>query len=417
MSAASTSKYADLSALTISEDQRGGSSSFIALFWILIFIALLGGVGYGGLIIWKRLEIPVVATTRLILRKPSGPVTGGGLLTANGYVIARQEASISPRTTGLLANLLVDVGNQVFRGQQIALLEQERAKAFLQAAQARLEAAKSQANVEQTELQKARDDLKKQDALWKKGVVPQQKVDDAKAVVATSEARYKALQAAIDVARADVVTAEVDLDYTIVRAPFDGIVTEKHVEEGEIVAPVPASSGGRDAGILTIANMGNLEVEVDVSEAYISRLSTGLPAQITLDAYSRDPYRGRVRQIVPTANREKATVKVKVLIIEPDEKVLPDMGAKVSFLEEELPQQDETQDEEEKLFVDSRAVQRNSEGAYVFLIDANKAVFKAIKTGDVRGNEVEVLEGLQPGASVILEPPEKLKDGDEVRVQ
>lgn len=357
-----------------------------------------------------------VTTTRVILRKEGGAVPGSGVLTASGYVVARQRAAVSARTSGLLEARSVDIGDPVKKGQIIARIEHSREDVLVQSAKTRLAVAEANLAEQKAEWQIAQKDIERQKRLRQQGIATEQTYDDAEARLNRSVAKVQSLEAEISAAKSSVSAAEVDLEYTNIRAPFDATVLTKDAEIGEIVAPVSVGGLNARGSIVTIADLKDLEVEVDVSEAYISRIRPALPAQVIVDAYPDHVYRGQVRQIVPAANRQKAAVMVKVKILDADEKVLPEMGAKVTFLEEALPEL-KGQEPKSTLFVDARAIRKNDGGSYVLAITNGRATARSIETGQQKGSEIEVLRGIGEGEVVILEGPPGLADGAAIRVE
>ena len=306
-------------------------------------------------------------------------------------------------------------GTRSRKARRIARIEHAAEDVQLQAAKDRLAVADGNLAEEQTELAIASKELERQKRLRQQGIATEQAYDDADARVSRSQAKIRSLQAEISSAKTAVQAAEVQLEYTYVRAPFDGTVLTKDAEVGEIVAPVSVGGLNARGSIVTIANLKDLEVEVDVSEAYISRIRPELPAQVLLDAYPEHPYRGVVRQIVPAANREKASVQVKVTILDSDEESLPEMGAKVTFLEQALPER--TDSIKSALVVDSRAVRKAGAGPYLLVVKDGRLESHSVELGKQQGQEVELLRGAAEGETVVLEGPEKLESGTPVRVQ
>jgi RND family efflux transporter MFP subunit len=417
-----------LSELRIDPKQRGGARPgrrvlvTLGLSLLACGLVLVGLSGLGiapdsarALMPWVRLAAAKVTTTRVVLRKEGGAVPGSGVLTANGYVVACQQAAVSARSTGLLESRLVDIGDRVSKGQELARIEHAREEVQLLSAKSRLVIAEANLAEEKTELAIAHKELERQERLRRQGIATEQALDDAEARASRSQAKVRALEAEIAAARTEVAAAEVELEYTFVRAPFDGTVLSKDAEVGEIVAPVSMGGVNARGSIVTVANLKDMEVEVDVSEAYISRIEPHLPAQVLLDAYPDRPYRGQVRQIVPAANRQKAAVQVKVKIFDPDERVLPEMGAKVTFLEEALPEP--AGEAKSALRVDSRAVRRNASGPFLLVVRDGKVEARTVELGEVQGQEVELVRGAAEGEVVVLEGPEKLESGTSVQVQ
>lgn len=305
-----------------------------------IFAVIVFGAAAGLLFVLRaRSVVPVQTIVVTASSDPggkAGPGSGTTSVTANGYIVARTRASVSSKVPGRLAFLGVSEGSSVSEGEVIARLENgdyaaqvAEANANIAASRAQLVEAEADRDQKQSDAKRLRD-IRAQN----KQLVSQQEVDAAEANLATAEARVKAAQARVTASDASLRFAQVNLANTEIRAPFTGTVLRKEAEVGEVVAP--SVGGGLTRGaVVTMADLKSLEVEVDVNEAYIARLRSGQAARITLDAYPDTSFAGRVRQVVPTADRQRATVQVKVTIVERDPRILPEMGARVDFLEPE----------------------------------------------------------------------------------
>ncbi|HEY2375000.1 MAG TPA: efflux RND transporter periplasmic adaptor subunit [Gemmatimonadaceae bacterium] len=328
----------DLSKLRIDRDAptAGVRRAVIrnAIFAVIVF-ALAAAVL---LVLRQRSVVPVQTIVAAVSNDPgvkSGS-SGATSVTANGYIVARTRASVSSKVPGRLAYLGVSEGSFVTEGEIIARLENGDYAA--QVAEANANIATSHAQVVEAEADR---DQQQSDAkrlrdirVQNKQLVSQQEVDAAETKLATSDARVKAAQARVIAADASLRFAQVNLANTEIRAPFTGTVLRKEAEVGEVVAP--SVGGGLTRGaVVTMADLKSLEVEVDVNEAYIARLHGGQAARITLDAYPDTSFAGHIRQVVPTADRQRATVQVKVTIVDRDPRILPEMGARVDFLEPE----------------------------------------------------------------------------------
>src|SRR6266480_1449420 len=348
--------------------------------------------GAGGVALWILLGAVVAAS--------GGAAASGEGISANGYVVARTKASVSAKIPGRMEYLGVREGSEVKRGKIIARLESGDYQAALNAARA---------TVAETEAQlvQARRDVYRARRLRQDQVISDVEVENV-------TTRLKVLEAQLGAARAQRELASVNLENTRVRAPFDGTVLRKDAEVGEIVAPASAGGGLTRTAIVTMADLGTLEVEVDVNEAYISQVTNGQPARITLDAYPDTSFAGRVRQVVPTADRQKATVLVKVSILDRDPRILPEMGAKVIFLRD--PKAQPVAAAPRRVTVPSAAVVQGPAGARVWVVEARKVAARPVQVGREQGENVEITSGLSGGESVVLRPPSGLKDGAQVRV-
>lgn len=386
---------ADLSKLRIQHEEDGGkaSSGWIkSVVVILVILAVVGTAYYlysGPLKPAPEVEIAAVTTVY--------PSQANSVLTASGYVVAQRKADVASKGTGRLEHLDVEEGSKVKEGQILARLENRDIQAALNRSRAELQVAKAT-------LWQDKINVDRQKTLVDQELVSKSQYDIA-------EAQYKRAVASVDSAEAQVHSSEVDLENTFIRAPFDGTVLTKNADVGEIVAPFAA--GNSTGSVVSMADMGSLQVEADVSESNIERIKVGQPTEITLDAFPEKRYRGEVHMIVPTADRAKATVMTKVRFLDRDERVLPEMSAKVTFLTEAIS---ESQiNAKPKLTVTPSAiVDRN--GRKVAFVYKNNAVEETpVKTGAMIGSTVEVLEGLSEGDQVIVNPPAGLKSGMKVK--
>ena len=320
------------------------------------------------------------------------------LLTASGYVVAQRQAAVSSKATGRLKYIGVVEGDKVKEGQIIARLENADIAAELERAKANLALAKA----ESTE---AALFYQRQKKLYERTLISKLELEMA-------EARYQKTLASVEANRAGVKAAEVALENTLIRAPFDGTVLTKSAEVGEMVAPFAATASSRGA-VVTIADMNSLEVEADVAEANIERVKAGQPCRITLDAYPSTSYPGKVSKIVPTADRTRATVLVKIAFNKLDQRVLPEMSAKISFLPETAKVNFGNQDV--MVAVPNSAVTNRDGVKMVFLLEGNTAKSVPVGTGKVLGDWTEIKEGVKPGDKVILAPPGSLASGVKVK--
>jgi RND family efflux transporter MFP subunit len=269
------------------------------------------------------------------------------------------------------------------------------------------DAARAAVGKSEAELAQAKRDLTRAQALRDRQVISDTDLENERTKEGVQEAQLRQ-------DRAQAALAEANLENTMVRAPFDGTVLRKDAEVGETVAPSSAGGGLTRTAIVTMADLSTLEVEVDVNEAYIARITGAQPAHIVLDAYPDTSFRGRVRQVVPTADRDKATVQVKVSILDHDPRILPEMGAKVVF-EENASSAQSAATVAERVLVPKGALVRDANGTRVWLVEKDRAQSKSVEAGLERGDRVEIRSGLSGGESVILDPPAGLKDGARVR--
>jgi len=320
------------------------------------------------------------------------------LLTASGYVVAQRQAAVSSKATGRLEYIGVVEGDKVKEGQIIARLENADIAAELERAKANLALAKADST-------EAALFYNRQKKLFEDNLISKSEFESA-------EARYQKTVANVESKRAEVKAAEVAFENTLIRAPFDGTVLTKSAEIGEMVAPFAAASSSRGA-VVTIADMNSLEVEADVAEANIERVKTGQPCEITLDAYPDTRYPGKVSKIVPTADRARATVLVKIAFLKRDQRVLPEMSAKVNFLPETA--QVSMENQAVMVAVPNSAVTNRNGVKLVFLLEGNTVKSVAVVTGRVLGDLTEIKEGVKPGDKVVLAPPGSLASGVKVK--
>jgi RND family efflux transporter MFP subunit len=372
-----------------------------------------GRAGGGGRWWWLAIvALVLVVVTVVVLVRPRVPevqvalaeATGGGSLTgagisANGYVVARTKASVAAKISGRLEYLGVAEGSRVRRGEVIARLESGDCEAQLY--NARAVAAQFEAQLAQADRE-----LRRASALRDSQL-------NSAADLENAETQARVVKAQLEAARAQVKLAEVNLENTRVRAPFDGTVLRKDAEVGEIVAPSSAGGSLTRTAIVTMADLATLEVEVDVNEAYIAQIRNGEAARITLDAYPDTSFAGRVRQVVPTADRQKATVLVKVSILDRDPRILPEMGAKVVFLRDDGAAHAVAA---RRVLVPGSAVVTGPGGPRVWVVENSRVSSRAVDVGSERDGRLEIRRGLMGGESVVVSPPAGLKERSRVRL-
>ena len=347
-----------------------------------------------------------VETATVSLLHPSQTFT---LLNASGYVVAQRKAALAAQGTGRLVWLGVEEGNRVTTGQVLARLEDREAIAALEQARASLAAAQAaKVEAEAEERDAARNDGRMRELLVK-GYVAQAEADVTETRLALSRAGVQAAIANIGVAAAGVNAAEVALDNTMIRAPFDAVVLTKNADIGDIVTPIGAAANAKSA-VVTIADLASLLVEADVSEANLSRVRPGQPCEIILDAIPDRRFRGELVTIVPTADRSKATVMVKVRFTELDPRVLPEMSARVAILERPVTPAEEAP----KLVLPPAAVQEDGGRQIVFRLDGDRVRAVPVVLGTVLGDQVEVRSGVAAGEKVVLRPLEQMRAGRRV---
>jgi RND family efflux transporter MFP subunit len=392
-------KNIDLSALRIHRSQGGqdGPPKKTGMF-IGIAVTIIVLVG-GGIFLYQKIFTPVIEV-RLATAAWTSPSQSNAILTASGYIVAQRKAAIASKATGRLMYLSVVEGDHVVKDQIIARLEDSDMRAVV--AQARASLA-----VNEADLKAAEQNLIRQKTMLAKNLSTQADFENA-------EAQYLRVKASIEVAKAGIESAEVALENTIIRAPFNGTVLTKDADIGEMVVPMAASVGSKSA-VVTIADMSSLQVEADVSESNIENVNNNQPCEITLDAYPGLRYEGFVAKIVPTADRSKATVMVKVAFRNYDSRVLPEMGAKVLF----LTKQAEKSEMQEKPFlsVPSTAVAERDGKKIVYCVNDNVATSVAVTVGRHLGPSTEILSGITSGEKVIDNINAAIVEGVKVKIQ
>lgn len=378
--------------------------------WLILALTLLAAIAAA--VRAATHDDRITVSSAVAVSAGSGDSAGTSVLDASGYVVARRQATVSAKITGKVTEVLIEEGQRVEAGEIMAVLEDTNERAQLDLAQAQLDAAKSQLAQLRVQLADAERIYKRNRELAAQKLVSQAALD-------TSRANAEALAAQLDTARENVGVAQrtVDvrqrgLDETIVRAPFGGIVTVKAAQVGEIVSPLSAGGGYTRTGIGTIVDMDSLEIEVDVNESFINRVHPGQSAQAKLNAYPDWNIPARVIAVIPTADRSKATIKVRVGLLESDPRVLPEMGVRVAFLGEETPQAERLTG----VFVPAAAILRDGQADVVFLIRGEAVERRAVTLGPKRGDRVQISAGLAPGDRVALGPLEKLSDGAAIKV-
>ncbi|HHT9116984.1 MAG TPA: efflux RND transporter periplasmic adaptor subunit [Candidatus Wunengus californicus] len=364
-----------------------------------------------GFILYRLVFNPVVEVKVSTVSQiyPSQTFT---LLNASGYVVAQRKAAVASKITGRLEWLGVEEGSKVKKGQVIAKLEGEDAAAARDLAIANLDNAMFNLDMTKAEMNDATLHYNRQKELLSQGVVPQSELDIAEARYKRAKAAVAAAESAINAYKAAVHFARISLRYTFIRAPFDAVVLTKNADVGDIVAPLGAAATAR-AAVVTIADMDSLLVEADVSESNLQKVKIGQPCEIQLDALPENRFRGMVHMIVPTADRSKASVMVKVKFLDKDDRILPEMSAKVAFLERSVT----LEEQKPKTALNSNAITMNNNTRFVFLINENRVYKTPLTTGSRIGDLIEVLDGVKSGDKVVVNPPNNLRDGMRIKVK
>jgi RND family efflux transporter MFP subunit len=379
--------------------------------YAIVALALLA-VAAGVWLAWARTRPTVVQLTVARAAAPGGGA--GSVLDASGYVTARRQATVSAKITGKVTEVLIEEGMQVREGAVLARLDDTEARAQLDLARAQLAAARSQLAEVRAQLEQAERDHIRQQGLYDRGLVSPQSLDAALAHRDMLRARLASTGEQIKVAQESVSVAQVQLDNTVIRAPFSGVVVAKSAQPGEMISPISAGGGFTRTGIGTIVDMDSLEIQVDVNESYINRVAAGQPVEATLNAYPDWKIPGEVIAIIPTADRTKATVKVRIAIKARDRRIVPDMGVRVGFLEAK-PAAGAATPPVTGVLVPPETVRAEGGGSVAFVYVDGRVERRAVTLGAGVGGQRRVVSGLREGERVVLAPPAGLRDGQAVR--
>lgn len=371
-----------------------------------LLVSLLVAIG---LVVTLRERPPVVEVTTVRADKGGRPA----LLNASGYVTPRRRATVAAKITARVNEMLAEEGMSVEPGQVLARLDDSDARARLASAVADREATSATVGDLRVNLANAERDLARMEELWKRGLVAEQSLDQARTAVDSLKARIVLAREQVSAATARVQVAQQDLDNCTVRAPFAGIVVSKDAQRGEMVSPVSAGGGFTRTGIATIVDMSSLEIEVDVNESHIARVRPGQAVTAVLDAYPDWQVPAKVRTVIPTADRQKATVKVRATFDQLDPRILPDMGVKVTFLGDE-PSAPPTAG---RVLVPRAALQMEGDAAAVFVYRDGRVERRAVRLGQARGSEHEVIAGLSDGDQIVASGVHELRDGQRAQVK
>jgi RND family efflux transporter MFP subunit len=397
----------DLSALRIDERARRGPQrrSWRVLIVAAVGLLALAGTGYALL----REQTPEVQTAVVRADKGGRPA----LLNASGYVTPRRRATVAAKITARVNEIYAEEGMRVEAGQVLARLDDSDAKVRLAAAIADRDATAAALGDLQVNLANAERELKRNEELFQRRLIAEQQIDTARLAVDSFKARIVLARQQIGAADARIKMAEQDIDNCIVRAPFAGIVVSKDAQRGEMVSPISAGGGFTRTGIATVVDMTSLEIEVDVNESYIARVRDGQPVTAILDAYPDWQIPGKVRTLIPTADRQKATVKVRASFDRLDPRILPDMGVKVTFLGDEPTRAPSSG----RVLVPKAAILDVGGKPTVFVYREGRVERRVIGLGQARGNDQEVIAGLADGDQIVTAGAKNLRDGQRVTVK
>ena len=410
MSTSANPARPDLGALRIDKDKRQERKTgkiFGIILAAILLIALVAGAAY-----YSRNSAPIVEVAAAQKAGTAGPTA---LLNASGYVTPRRRATIAAKITGRVIGVYFDEGVHVKEGQILAKLDDSDVKRALDSAVADRNSTQAQTADYQVQLRNAELLVHRSQELQAAGVQSQEILDNALTSADSLRAKIALTKEQVAASAARVNEAQQAVDNTVIRAPFEGIVVSKDAQVGEMVSPISAGGGFTRTGIATIVDMNSNEIEVDVNEAYIARVLPDQKVTAVLDAYPDWQIPSKVRTVIPTADRQKATVKVRISFIKLDPKILPDMGVKVTFLGDEPKKQAGAV--EPAATVPTAALRDDNGSKIVYVVKDNKLERRAVKPGNVRGSDTEIFAGVTPGDMVVTKGPPDLRDGESIQLK
>lgn len=398
----------DLGSLRIDDHKRSSGSAgkrIAIIFVVLLVVAVIAGGVYAYINKTPAVEVATVDPPA------AGPQA---LLNASGYVTPQRRATVAAKITGRVTGVFFTEGMHVHKGFVLATLDDSDAQRTLASAVADRNATQASILDLQVQLKNAQIELRRAQELQAAGVQTQEALDNARMAANSLRARIDYTQEQVIAADARIKEAQQAVDNCVIRAPFDGIIVSKDAQVGEMVSPVSAGGGFTRTGIATIVDMASNEIEVDVNENYIARVKPHQQVTAILDAYPDWKIPSHVRTIIPTADRDKATVEVRIAFDKLDPRILPDMGVKVTFLGEE---KNEARKAPAGVFIPQTAVHDDSGQQFVFLVNNNRVERHAVKVGTSNGTQAQILAGLTAGDTVIVGGPADLRDGQQVQVK
>jgi HlyD family secretion protein len=403
----------DLGSLRIHDGQRRGSKVGKGLAIFFGGLVIFAGIGGGVYAFWNNKPVVQVAT----VHKPVG--TGGreALLNASGYVTPRRRATIAAKITGRVTGVFFDEGTVVKENQLLATLDDADVQKALSSAKADKNSTEAAIADLQVQLKNANIELHRADQLQKAGVQTQEQLDTAHMNADSLKAKIELAKAQVAASESRIMEAQQAVDNCTIRAPFAGIAVSKDAQVGEMVSPISAGGGFTRTGIATVVDMKSNEIEVDVNESYIARVHDGQKVTAILDAYPDWEIPSHVRTIIPTADRQKATVKVRISFDKLDPRILPDMGIKVTFLGDAPKTPDAAKAAQAAALVPQSAIHDDAGKKVVFLVKDDKLERRAVTLGENRGSDTEITAGLAIGDTVVVSGPADLRDGQSVAIK
>jgi HlyD family secretion protein len=402
--------------LRIDRSERDDTVASHRRWWLPAIIAVVV-IGAAAVVLYTRNSVVEVSEATAVAA--SAGAAPAAILQATGYVTAEREATVSSQIAGQVSQVYFEEGEHVHRGQVLARLDDSAQRASLDQARAQLAATQAQLNQYQVQLAQDRRDFARDAALIGQHLVSEEDYETARTQAATQAAQAKTQQRQVELAQAGLKAAQVQEDYTVVEAPFTGVVIDKAAQLGEMISPIFGGGTFEAAGIATVVDMSSLEVDVDVNEAYIHRVTPGQAATAVLDAYPDWNIPAHVIAIVPTADKSKATVKVRVAFEKLEPRILPDMGVRVSFLQESsgLSGADAASSlPAGTVWVPASAVVQRDGRAVVFVVQGGKAREQSVTPGESQG-DLRAVQGIASGSAVVQSPPARLSDGSRITVK
>lgn len=395
-----------------SEPVRGNERGGIYKWFIAAVLLVALAAGAYALLRSDALEVEAATAAA----SSGGAGTAAAVLNASGYVVARRQATVSAKVTGKVAEVLIEEGMAVKEGQLLARLDDSSASKVHALAQRQLDSARQNLREVEVRVADANRTLQRNQKLRADKLISESQLDAAQTEAAALNARLEALRSEVKVAESTVTVRGQDLADLQVRAPFDGVVVSKDAQPGEMVSPMSAGGGFTRTGIATLVDMDSREIEVDVNESFINRVKANQKTEAVLDAYPDWTIASHVINIVPTADRQKATVRVRIGFDQLDARILPDMGVKVSFLEESKSDAPAVA-ARPAVRVPSSAVFKEGDTSYVWRIQNQVLERVAVRTGGERDGQIEVLSGINAGDSVVTSPVPEMKEGGRVKIK
>ena len=407
----------DLASLRMDKDALAASAQRHALPWVIGGLIAILAMGAGVAWLFLR-EKPIAVSVALVEQaKAAGSAADTGpVLNASGYVVARRISTPSSKITAQVKAVFVEEGMSVEEGDVLAVLDDTTPRRQLALAESQVIAARKGVNEFDVRLKEARRTLERNASLYEQKLISESVLDASRADVNALEAKLSLTRSQVEVALRSVDVAAQGVDDTTIRAPFSGVVVSKDAQPGEMISPISAGGGFTRTGICTLVDMDSLEIEVDVNEAFINRVAADQRVEATLDAYPDWRIPAHVISIVPTADRQKATVKVRIGFDVKDPRILPDMGIQVQLMDAPKSESAVTQTARGAPIISMQAVTNIQGQDYVYVVKDKTVERRAIRLGPILGGGAQIMAGLQPGETIVIKPPAELNDGAKITI-